>query len=189
MRKMTARILTTLILTPSTLIFAQTTFTPITSGVPVNESLISMGCSWIDYDNDGDLNLFVTNKMEINLGNAIQETGEINSFYENKGDGTFRLVTSGDIVTDVGTSNGSSWGDYDNDGWPDLFVANGSRFDDGGESNYLYRNNGESTFFRITTGEIVDGTTNSFSGAFGDYDNDGDLDLFVANVWGRNYLY
>ena len=74
--------------------------------------------------------------------------------------------------------SGSSgvWGDYDNDGYLDLFVTTRSI-----GANYLYHNNGDGTFTRVTTGIVVTDAVNSFTAAWADYNNDGFLDLFVAN--------
>src|SRR5437773_5816887 len=123
----------------------------------------STGCAWGDYDNDGYLDLFVPNNNENNF------------LYHNNRDGTFTKITSGRIVTDGGNSFGAAWGDYDNDGFLDLFVANVN------QKNFLYRNNGDGTFTKITSGAIVNDVGYSWGAAWGDYDNDGFLDLFVAN--------
>src|SRR5947207_853280 len=96
----------------------------------------------------------------------------------------FIPITSGNVVTDAGNSHGMAWGDYDGDGYVDLFVANAS-----GLNNFLYHNNGDGTFTKITTGSIVNDSGNSTSCAWGDYDNDGHLDLFVANAFESNFLY
>ena len=104
----------------------------------------------------------------------------------NTGTGTFVKVTSGAIVTNTAKFNVSTWGDYDNDGFLDLFVC---EYQPG--NNFLYRNNGDSTFSRITTGSIVNDGGDASAGAFADYDNDGFLDLFVANFGSgqTNFLY
>ena len=132
---------------------------------------------WADYDNDGDLDLFVPN-----------ENNEKNFLYQNNGDGTFSKITDGDIVNNRSSSFGSSWGDYDNDGDLDLFVANWSN-----QNNYLYKNNGDATFTRITEGIIVNDKGYSIGTAWADVDNDGDQDLFVANAFSpsatNNFLY
>lgn len=149
------------------------TFTKITSGPVVNDREGSVGGSWGDYDNDGDLDLFVANTYDHN-----------NFLYSNNGDGSFTRIMSGPLVNDGGRSTGSAWGDYDNDGDLDIFVGNFDR------NNYLYENNGEGVFSRITTGDIVSDSANSRGAAWSDYDNDGDLDLFVANLENQdNFLY
>jgi photosystem II stability/assembly factor-like uncharacterized protein len=140
-------------------------FTQVTNGVIVNDGGWSECCAWCDYDRDGWLDLFVGNQSYQN-----------NFLYHNNGNGTFTKITSGSIVNDGGWSRGCSWGDYDNDGWPDLFVVNYQ-----GENDFLYHNNHDGTFTRILNGpEVNDGMYGSGC-AWGDYDNDGYLDLFVAN--------
>ena len=152
-------------------------FTRIFSGVIVNDGGNSNGPSWGDYNNDGDLDLFVANFKTINISD--------NFLYDNIGNsGTFNKITSVIIVNDNGSSFGGGWGDYDSDGNLDLFVAN-----DGGQKNFLYRNNGNSTFTKITSGAVVTDGGSSGSVSWGDYDNDDDLDLFVANKLENNFLY
>ena len=140
------------------------TFTKVTTGIVVNDGGSSYGCTCGDYDNDGNIDIFVANY------------GGNNYLYHNNGDGSFTKITSGAIVNDGGNSTGCSWGDYDNDGYLDLFVCNRN------QNNFLYHNNGNGTFTRITTAPV--GTDNSNSGgcAWGDYNNDGYIDLFVANA-------
>jgi len=154
-------------------------FVRITGRVPASDTASSDGCAWGDYDNDGYLDLFVTNP---NSGG--------NRLYRNKGDGTFEKITSGAIVIDRKGSTGCAWGDYDNDGFLDLFVVNGFA---GPQDNLLYHNNGDGTFSKITTGSLVNDGGSSFGVGWGDYDNDGFLDLFVANgLLGpaeKNFLY
>jgi hypothetical protein len=148
------------------------TFTKIVSGPLVKDRGYSFGPAWADYDLDGHLDLFVGSVY----GN--------NFLYHNNGDETFTKITAGSIVSEGGDSDGCAWGDYDNDGYPDLFVANG-----GNQNNYLYHNNRDGTFSKITSGNIVNDRGYSLSCAWGDYDNDGRLDLFVANRLGCNFLY
>ena len=148
------------------------TFIKIASGDIVNDTTWSESCSWADYDNDGDLDLLVTND-----GN--------NALYTNNGNGTFTKVIAGNIVNDMGCSYGSAWGDYDNDGDLDLFLANVDTL----LNSFLYSNNGNGTFTKITTGNIVNDGGSGRDASWGDYDNDGDLDLFVANWDQNNFLY
>lgn len=153
------------------------TFTKITAGAIVNDGGNSTGASWGDYDNDGNLDLFVTNYFTEN-----------NFLYKNNGDGSFTKITSGNIVNDGGASVGSAWGDLDNDGDLDLFVSN-----DNNQNEFLYINNGNGTFTKITAGDIVNSGGRSNGSAWGDYDNDGDIDLYVANgnqpVQQNNFLF
>lgn len=148
------------------------TFTAMTHGAIVEDGGAAINGAWGDYNNDGYLDLFVANR------------GGNNFLYRNNGNGTFTKITDGAIVTDRGESNGCAWGDYDNDGYLDLFVANWN-----GHRCFLYHNNGDGTFARVTTGEISEAGTSSTGVAWGDYNNDGFLDLFVANFAGQNQLY
>ncbi len=138
------------------------TFTRITAGDIVNDKGNFSGACWGDYDNDGYVDLFVTNW-----------TGN-NALYHNNRDGAFTKITSGRIVNDGGSSRSCTWGDYDNDGFADLFVSN-----DGG-GNFLYHNEGGATFTRVLTGPIASDGGNCYGASWADYDNDGWLDLFVA---------
>src|SRR5262245_39848028 len=87
---------------------------------------------------------------------------------------TFTRVTTGPIVTDSGHSFGCAWGDYDNDGDLDLIVGRGY-----GDASALYRNNGNGTFTRVSNA-ITEAVGDTDGVVWGDYDNDGDLDLFAA---------
>ncbi len=154
-------------------------FDRILLGHLVNDGELSLSSGWCDYDDDGDMDLLVAN------GGTFDYYGINNLLYQNDGDGTFTRVTDGVVATDVENSAGVSWGDYDNDGDFDLFIANWGR-----EDNSLYRNDGDGTFTKITTGSIVSSGGHSVAGAWGDADNDGDLDLFVANDWDEdNWFY
>src|SRR5439155_599106 len=97
---------------------------------------------------------------------------------------SFTKVTTGDLITDGGSSHSVAWGDYDNDGFVDLFVTHPFG------PNFLYHNNGEGTFTRVTTGSIGNDDSTAGNAAWGDYDNDGYPDLFVARGAGlKNLLY
>jgi len=149
-------------------------FTKIISGPVVNDGGDSQGCAWADYDNDGFLDLLVTNASD-------------NFLYNNNGDGTFTKITTSPILNYFGP--GGSWGDYNNDGFLDLFITNSQQ----NEPNALFKNNGDGTFTRITEGSIVNDLGISRGSAWGDHDNDGDLDLVVANgvlvASENNFLY
>lgn len=135
----------------------------------------SNGCAWGDYNGDGWPDLFV--------GNASNQN---NQLYSNDGDGTFTRITAEAGLEDGGFTLGGSWGDFDNDGDFDLFVANGNDQD-----NFLYQNNGDSTFTRLDAAllyPMIADSSSSGGSAWGDYDNDGWLDLFVANRNSQNNL-
>jgi len=154
------------------------TFNKIISGEIVNDGEQSVSSGWCDYDDDGDIDLFVAN------GATFNYTGIDNFLYRNNNDSTFTLINDGIVVNDLGNSTGVSWGDYDNDGDFDLFVANW-----GGENNFLYQNNGDTTFTKITTGIVVNDGGHSVAGAWGDTDNDGDQDLYVTNDYNENNCF
>jgi hypothetical protein len=150
-----------------------------TGGDAVADVSYSYGTSFADVDDDGDPDLLVTN---IDRPNAL---------YRNDGHGRFAAYTLPPVTTDGGgASKGHAWGDYDNDGYLDLFVANGTYRPD--MRNYLYLGLGRGRFERLMRGAIASDADTSAGAANGDYDGDGDLDLFVAN-WGsedeENALY
>lgn len=201
------------------------TFTRITTGVVVNNSDRNQGTYWADYDNDGDLDVYMCSDVDVNklfyndgTGNFTEvltgsivtdnyqseaaawadydndglvdlfvanESNQDNCLYHNDGGGLFTRIMVGDIVNDGGSSHGAAWADYNNDGYPDLFVANES-----GQDNFLYMNNGTGTFTKILTGDIVNDGGDSMGPTWGDYNNDGHLDLFVSNYNGEvSFLY
>lgn len=141
----------------------------------MNDSGWSYGCAWADCNGDRFPDLF--------LDNNNPNQNKNNSLYLNNGDGTFTKITEGQVVSDDGSSYGCTWGDYDNSGFPDLFVSNYN------ESNFLYQNSGDGTFTKITDSPVVNDATWSGGGAWADFDNDGDLDLFVGGYDGHNRLY
>ena len=140
------------------------TFTEVGNAAGVDDAGNGQGVAWGDYDNDGDLDLYLTN--------ATSE----NRLYQNNGNGTFTEVGTSAGVNSTANSRGAAWGDYDNDGDLDLYLANA------GSGNLLYRNNSDGTFTDIGGSAGVDDTGNSWGVTWGDYDNDGDLDLYVANA-------
>ena len=137
-----------------------------------------------DYDADGDLDLFTT-VWQPNSYNFTENIG-----YVNDGSGNYSLATGlGAPLTDMELSTGVAWSDIDQDGWLDLFVANfGLGFGSG--PNSLYHNAGDGTFEKLENNIIATDTPRfSFSSTWADVDNDGDVDLFVANANGPNRLY
>lgn len=140
-------------------------FTKITEGTIVNDQHDSHGCAWCDYDNDGFIDLFVAN---YNINNCL---------YKNMGNGSFDKVVMGDPVNNGGRSLGCSWGDYNNDGYFDLFVTNRNDQD-----NFLYSNNGNGSFTRQLTDAAATDGGYSYGSTWADFDNDGDVDLFVTNA-------
>jgi len=153
------------------------TFTRILSGQIVTDFITShTSVSWADYDNDGFLDLLI---------NGAQATR--NFLYHNNRNGTFTRVTTNAVATDTWPSRGwgASWGDYDNDGLPDLFIP-GMEW-----GNRLYHNNGNGVFTNVTSGLMLSPPSGggSRTSAWGDYDNDGYLDMFVASYNATNRLF
>ncbi len=148
-------------------------FSRIATGPIGTDVANSSGCAWCDYDGDGDLDLFVANVQSPNC------------LYRNDG-AAFTKVTNDPVVSDTSNCNGASWADFDNDGDFDLFVATGVL---GMYNDLLYRNNGDGSFTRITDSPVVNAATWSGGSAWGDFDNDADLDLFVGGYDGPNRLY
>ncbi|MFK7950005.1 MAG: FG-GAP-like repeat-containing protein, partial [Saprospiraceae bacterium] len=150
-------------------------FTRIYNDPIVNDLGYAHGATWVDYDNDGFLDMFTAEFFATRF----------NNLYKNNGDGTFTKNTTAAITLDAASSVAGVWGDYDNDGDQDLFVANTNN-----ENNFLYRNDGNGNFTKITTGAIVNDGGQSVGASWGDYDSDNDLDLFVANSGQQNnFLY
>lgn len=173
-------------------------FEDVTDKAGVRGGGFSTGAAWADYDRDGHVDLFVSRYVHVDL-NELPEfgkgkfcrykgilvqcgpwglQGESDLLYHNRGDGTFEEVSiRAGVHDDAGRFGlGAVWGDYDNDGWPDLFVAN-----DAG-SNYLYHNNHNGTFTDVALLAGValsgDGQEQGNMGVdFGDYNHDGLLDI------------
>jgi hypothetical protein len=174
-------------------------FTDVTAAAGVGDTGYGMGCVAADYDNDGDSDLYVTNFGE-------------NLLYRNEADGTFT-----DATTHAGVGNGQKWSsscafvDYDHDGNLDLYVVNYLNYDIAkdrdwydsrgrriysnpqvyeGVSDTLYRNNGDGTFTDVTRqAGMYNSNGKGLGVTCGDYDNDGHIDIYVANDTTPNFLY
>ncbi|HLY59586.1 MAG TPA: CRTAC1 family protein [Terriglobia bacterium] len=130
------------------------------------------GVAWLDYNNDGFPDLFLVNGSTFD--NWKRGDSPRSALYKNNGDGTFTDVSSHSGLDHAGWGMGVCVGDYDNDGWDDLYVTYYG-------GNVLYHNNGDGTFSDVTEKAGVRGHGWGMGCAFGDYDNDGRLDLYVAN--------
>lgn len=130
------------------------------------------GAVFFDYDNDGDLDLYLVNGAD--FPGTHSQVAPTNMLYRNDGKGSFTDITAAAGVGDPGYGQGCAAADYDNDGDEDLFVTNLG-------ANVLYQNNGDGTFTDVTTLAGVGDTSWGTSCAFADVDNDGFLDLYVVN--------
>lgn len=133
---------------------------------------MSGGLALLDYDNDGYLDLYLVNSLTVDMVKSKQKTSSL--LYHNNQDGTFTDVTGQAGVGDIGWGMGVAIGDYNNDGFTDIYVTCLG-------PNHLLRNNGKGAFIDVTQKAGVDDPRWSAGAAFVDYDNDGKLDLFVSN--------
>ena len=126
----------------------------------------------IDYDRDGWPDIYFTNAPTIEM--AMKHQVARGALYHNNHDGTFTDVTEKAGIGTPCFANGGAVGDYNNDGWPDLYITCLG-------ANVLYRNNADGTFTDVTSKAGVGDPRNSTGASFGDYDNDGFVDLMVTN--------
>lgn len=149
-----------------------------TLNIPENTSQMKQ-VNWVDYDNDGHLDVFVTSNIS---GNKL---------YRNDGSFNFSDETSeAQLPTTNIFTYGASWGDYNNDGYLDVFLSN--RDVALNVPNYLYRNNGNGTFTNVSeTAGIINTGNLSFCSAFFDFNNDGWQDIYVSKdrIENKNILY
>ena len=180
------------------------TFADVTEHTGVGDNRWSLGCAFADYDNDGFVDLYVTNYIDFHFEthtNCTQKgvatycppesfEGVPDTLYRNNGDGTFTDVTTiAGVYNKDGKGMGIVFGDYDNDGDSDCYVGN-----DAGE-NFLYQNKGDGTFTNVGWMAGVEVNENgdvqgTMGVDFGDYNNDGLLDLIAINYQRQtNALY
>lgn len=182
------------------------TFTDVTmkagaTGVSNGKKLFSVSAAWVDYNNDGLLDLFVTNYLDWTpetsrvCGDPGKRLtcppslypGEPNILYRNNGDGTFTDVSKETgIAAQIGKGMGVAIADFDGDGWTDIFVANDN------ERNFLFRNRGGKDFEEIGVEATVAYTDNgvplsSMGVDFRDWRNDGNPGLFVTALGGETF--
>ncbi|MFC1715583.1 FG-GAP-like repeat-containing protein [Candidatus Poribacteria bacterium] len=182
---------TSLLVLPNTVIvsdgLADIAFTNITEQAGIDNPAKGACVALVDYDGDGYVDIYVGNS-----GSFLEPLGKPNILYRNNGDGTFTDMAVEVGIADERQSQGVAFGDLDNDGDPDLYVAN-----DFGV-NALYINNGDGTFEDITEAAGVKGAIdiiggeeapNGYGAALADTDNDGYLDIYVINLGGANILY
>ncbi|MBV9341130.1 MAG: VCBS repeat-containing protein [Acidobacteria bacterium] len=142
-------------------------------GISINREEFGPGVCVADFDGDGWQDIYFVNGRDLyNRGIRVR-----NALYHNNGDGTFTDVTDKAGVAGTGYGLGCVWGDFDNDGFPDLFVTQYGR-------NVLYHNNRDSTFTDVTdkagVAGLESGTLFHSGATFFDYDRDGYLDLYVG---------
>ncbi len=137
----------------------------------------TQAAAWADYDGDGDLDLYLGNEASESSLMTFGATGPPypSQLFRNNGDGSFTDVARPAGVTNLRYAKGVAWGDYDDDGDADLYVSNFGE-------NRLYRNNGDGTFTDVAPALGGTGPAKaSFATWFFDWDNDGDLDIFVTD--------
>jgi hypothetical protein len=143
------------------------TFTDVTMDAGLQVRAPTQTASWADYDNDGDLDLYIGNE-------TTRSVPIYSELYRNNADGTFTNVAEQAGVLNNRLAKAVVWGDFDNDRLPDLYVSNF------GSANRLYRNKGDGTFVDIARELDVTGPLRSFPAWFWDVNNDGFLDIFVS---------
>ncbi|MCP4591871.1 MAG: CRTAC1 family protein [bacterium] len=180
------------------------TFLDVTSSAGVQDTRFGAGCSWADFDRDGDLDLYVCNYVDFVLRTKDRGVTERqygteqpytlnpssypplpNSLFRNRGDGTFEEVAGPAGVADPqGRSLSASWADLNNDGWPDLYVANDV------SKNAVFLNRGDGSFIDVGAASLAADYRGAMGLAIGDIDDDLDHDLLVTHwIAQENALY
>lgn len=158
--------------------WAQIHFIKVEQGPVVEQSSDSRSVNFVDVNNDGWEDLFISNGPS---------SGQHNFLYINQGDGTFTSLTDDPIVQDGAKSDGATFADIDNDGDLDAYVVTWY-----GQQNYFYRNEGDGSFLLDKDPVLTTNGTYSETASWGDVNNDGWLDLFLTNSEGkskRNQLF
>jgi len=141
-------------------------------GLDIRDS--SVMAAFSDYDRDGWLDVYITTNM---LDSAAHPSGQRGYLLHNNRNGTFTDVTEGAGITGESQSHSATWWDFDNDGWPGLYVAN-----DYGIPDKLYRNNRDGTFTDVIDQVLPHTSFYSMGSDLGDVNNDGFIDLLVADM-------
>lgn len=157
-------------------------FEDVTVASGLGRPISTESAAWGDYDNDGRLDLFVCGEYRLLPTEGSGDPSSLSAdprnlcrLYHNEGNGTFVDVAEKAGVRNERYAKGSAWGDYDNDGWIDLLVSNME-----GPAR-LYRNRGDGTFVDVAPELAVVGPPHGFTCMFWDYDDDGRLDIFIAD--------
>jgi tetratricopeptide (TPR) repeat protein len=151
------------------------TFEDVTAAAGLIAPIACHSGAWADYDNDGFVDLYMAGEFD----RKRPDPRNLGRLYHNNRDGTFTDVAASAGVLNQLWGKGAAWGDYDNDGDPDLYVSNDA------DPNRLYRNNGDGTFTDVALALGVTEPLASFACWWWDYDNDGRLDLFVCAFGNR----
>lgn len=147
------------------------TFMEVTASAGIAQETQCTTAAWADYNDDGNVDLYISRGFDVPFPDIL---------YKNNGNETFTDVTAASGINNSAMARAATWGDYDNDGDKDIYVVN---FDNSREDNRFYRNNSDGTFTNVAAenGTLGLNLGGGSDGSFIDYDNDGDLDLFVAN--------
>jgi hypothetical protein len=153
-------------------------FEDVTESAGLGEPIATEAAAWADYDNDGLIDLYVCGEYMPVTSGAEPDSRNYCRLYHNLGNGKFADVAAAAGVLNERYAKGAAWADYDDDGRPDLFVSNMSKF--AAMPCRLYHNEGNGTFRDVAVELGVTGPLLSFPTLWWDYDNDGRMDLFAS---------